>query len=152
MYTPVADTVGWPQPGGNLLVSSEMPQHKVAVSRPSLKTSESLLVTFGLRLARSATEAPNAGPQRQLKRCRKVPKTAEKQPDSQPHSEKQLFWMLWVFLRLFLGCFGGTLPGAHSAPFSAVFRLFSRSGVRGLCSWSGRSPPWACNLKGLPQI
>ena len=53
-------------------------------------------------------------------------------------AEKQLFCMLLVFVRLFFGCFPGTLPGAHLAPFSAFFRLLSRSGVQGLSSWSGR--------------
>ena len=54
-------------------------------------------------------------------------------------AEKQLFCTLRVFFWLFFGCFAGTLHEGLSAPFSAVFRLFSRSGVRSLCSWSGRS-------------
>ena len=31
--------------------------------------------------------------------------------------------------RLFFGCFTGTLSGTHSAPFAAVFQLFSMSGI-----------------------
>ena len=39
-----------------------------------------------------------------------------------------------VFFRLFFGCFTVT----HSAPVSAVFRLFSMSGIWHLCSWPQR--------------
>ena len=103
-----------------------------------------------LRSARPATEAP-----KDLENSRKTAeKGAEwrscKVPGKQPKNsrtgsqtaEKQLFCTLRVFFRLFFGCFAGTLVVIHeglSAPFSAAFRLFSRSGVRGLCSWSSRS-------------
>ena len=47
--------------------------------------------------------------------------------------------------RLFFGCFGcffrlffGWLTVTHSAPFSAVFRLFSMSGIWHLCGWPRR--------------
>ena len=42
-----------------------------------------------------------------------------------------IFW-------LFSGCFAGTLPGFHSAPFSAVVRLCSTSGIRYLSRWPQR--------------
>ena len=42
-----------------------------------------------------------------------------------------VFRVFRVFFRLFFGCFAMT----HSAPFSAVFRLFSMSGIWHLCSW-----------------
>ena len=57
--------------------------------------------------------------------------------------------LLTVFpavFRLFFGCFTGTLPGTHSAPFSAVFRLFSRSGVWTLCRSCRRPPDYSSNL------
>ena len=48
------------------------------------------------------------------------------QPEKQPIQSKQLFCLrCFMFFRLFFGCFALT----HSAPFSAVFRLFSMSGI-----------------------
>ena len=46
-----------------------------------------------------------------------------------------------LFVQLFFGCFTGTLPGTHSAPFSAVFRFFSMSGIWQLSSWPQRLQP-----------
>ena len=46
-----------------------------------------------------------------------------------------VFRVFRLFSRLFFGCFTMT----HSAPFSAVFRLFSMSGIWHLCSWPQRS-------------
>ena len=46
-----------------------------------------------------------------------------------------VFRVFRLFSRLFFGCFTVT----HSAPFSAVFRLFSMSGIWHLCSWPQRS-------------
>ena len=70
-------------------------------------------------------------------------KVPEKQPKNSRKNTRSMqnscFSAVWLPVRLFFGCFPGTLPRAHSAPFSAVFRLFPRSGVRGLCSWPGRS-------------
>ena len=86
-------------------------------------------VLLGLRSARPASEAPNVGPRKQpkssRKRCQVGPvqsagKTAEKQPEGQPNSRKT-----------------AVLYASGGFPVSAVFRLFSRSDVRGLCSWSG---------------
>ena len=48
-----------------------------------------------------------------------------------------VFRVFRVFFRLFFGCFTVT----HSAPFSAVFRLFSMSGIWHLCSWPQRFQP-----------
>ena len=45
-----------------------------------------------------------------------------------------VFRVFRVFFRLFFCCFAVT----HSAPFSAVFRLFSMSGIWHLCSWPQR--------------
>ena len=45
-----------------------------------------------------------------------------------------VFWVFRLFARLFLGC----LTGTHSAPFSAVFQLFSMSGIWHLCRWPQR--------------
>ena len=58
---------------------------------------------------------------------RPVPK-----PCSHKNAVAQLFWQFLLFFQVLFGCFPGTLLGAHSAPFSALFRLFSRSGVRRL--------------------
>ena len=50
-------------------------------------------------------------------------KTAEKQPENTRNTLKtDVFRVFRVFFRLFFGCFTVT----HSAPFSAVFRLFQR--------------------------
>ena len=46
-----------------------------------------------------------------------------------------VFRVFRLFSRLFFGCFTVT----HSAPLSAVFRLFSMSGIWHLCSWPQRS-------------
>ena len=46
-----------------------------------------------------------------------------------------VFRVFRPFSRLVFGCFTVT----HSAPFSAVFRLFSMSGIWHLCSWPQRS-------------
>ena len=69
-------------------------------------------------------------------------KTAEKQPEKHPkHTKKTVktavFRVFRVFFRLFFGCFAVT----HSAPFSAVFRLFSMSGIWHLYSWPQRLQP-----------
>ena len=45
-----------------------------------------------------------------------------------------VFRVFRVFSRLFFGCFTVT----HSAPFSAVFRLFSMLGIWHLCRWPQR--------------
>ena len=68
-------------------------------------------------------------------------KAAEKQPKKHPKHPKNtrkaiktaVFRVFRLFFRLFLGCF----TVSHSAPFSAVFRLFSMSGIWHLCRW-----PW----------
>ena len=79
-------------------------------------------------------------------------KTAEKQPEKHPKNtrkqSKQLFFVCFgCFFRLFFGC----LTVTHSAPFSAVFRLFSMSGIWHLCRWPWRlqhlvqeDPPLEC--------
>ena len=46
--------------------------------------------------------------------------------------------MFRLFFQLFFGCYTDTLPGTYSAPFSAVFRLFSISGTWHLCRWPQR--------------
>ena len=76
-------------------------------------------------------------------------KTAGKQPENTRNTRKTVktavFRVFRVFFRLFFGCFTVT----HSAPFSAVFRLFSMSGIWHLCSWPRRLQPWnvlLCNL------
>ena len=66
-------------------------------------------------------------PKNSRKNSRNTRKTAEKQ-------SKQLFFGCF-------GCFSGCfLPyrRTHSAPFSAVFRLFSMSGIWHLCRWPRR--------------
>ena len=69
-------------------------------------------------------------------------KAAEKQPEKQPKQPKNsrktvktaVFRVFRLFFWLFFGCFTVT----HSAPFSAVFRLFSMSGMWHLCRWPRR--------------
>ena len=101
-----------------------------------------------LRSARPATEAPNVGPRKQpknsRKRCRVGPaqsagETAEKQPEKHSKHAKQLFFGCLAAPPAVFRLFSRHFTRAHPAPSSAVFWLFSRSDVRGLCSWSGRS-------------
>ena len=47
---------------------------------------------------------------------------------------RPFFRVFRLFFRLFFGCFTAT----HAAPFSAVFRLFSVSGIWHLCRWPRR--------------
>ena len=72
-------------------------------------------------------------------------KTAEKQPKHLKNSRKAVktavFRVFQLFFQLFFGCFTVT----HSAPFSAVFRLFSMSGIWHLCRWPRR-------LQFLPDL
>ena len=77
------------------------------------------------------------------KQLKKVPsgprakETAEEQLDKHPKHAKQLCFRPfgWPF-----GCFlAGKTPALYPGPTRHLFRLFSRSGVWGLCSWSGRS-------------
>ena len=75
-------------------------------------------------------------------------KTAEKQPvktaetpEKQPKAVKTaVFRVFRLFCQLFFGCFAVT----HSAPFSAVFRLFSVSGIWHLCRWPRRLQGSSC--------
>ena len=93
-----------------------------------------------LQYPRPPTEVPNR------KGCRVGHgKTAEKQLEKQPKPEKTA--VLTAF-RLFFGCFGcfsscffSCFAVTHSAPFSAVFRLFLMSGIRHLCRWQRRLQP-----------
>ena len=69
-------------------------------------------------------------------------KTAEKQPEKTPETPEKhpktvktaVFRVFRVFFRLFFGW----LTVTHSAPFSAVLRLFSMSGIWHLCRWPRR--------------
>ena len=72
-------------------------------------------------------------------------KTAEKQPKRVPSDcFLAVFQVFRLFFRLFIGCFTVT----HSALFSAVFRLFSMSGIWHLCRWPRRLQPCAPAREG----
>ena len=62
-----------------------------------------------------------------------------KQPKNSRNTRKTavltVFRVFRLFFWLFLGCFTVT----HSAPFSAVFRLFSMLGIWHLCRWPQRA-------------
>ena len=95
---------------------------------------------FGLPSLWPSTEVPNA---RHWKQPKKAPsgsrsnsrKTAGKTVKT-PKKKAVLtfFGVFRLFFRMFFGCFTVT----HSAPFSAVFRLFSMSGIWHLCRWPQR--------------
>ena len=62
----------------------------------------------------------------------KQPKNSRKNSRNTRKTVKiAVFRVFRLFFRLFFGCF----TVFHSAPFSAVFRLFSMSGVWHLCRW-----------------
>ena len=104
----------------------------------------------------------------QLQRCQMPDiensrKTAEKGAEwvtvKQPKSSREnsrntrktvktaVFRVFRLFSRLLFGCFTVT----HSAPFSAVFRLFSMSGIWHLCSWPQRSQNLSCDTPCHPR-
>ena len=92
---------------------------------------------IGLQSPRPPTEVPNARRWKQPKDSRKGcrvghGKAAKKQPEKQPKHPKNSAFRL--FFQLFFGCFTVT----HPAPFSAVFRRFSMSGIWHLCWWPRR--------------
>ena len=102
---------------------------------------------LALQSPRPPTEVPNARHWKQPKNSRQGcrvghGKAAEKQLAKQPKHPKNrcfdcfsaVFRVFRLFFRLFFGCFTVT----HSAPFSAVFRLFSMSGIWHLCRWPRR--------------
>ena len=97
----------------------------------------------GLRLQSlwPPTEVPNARHCKQPKNSRKRSQvghgeTAEKQPEKQPKHRKTVKTLVFQLFRLFSGCLAATVT--HSAPFSAVLRLFSMSGIWHLCRWPQR--------------
>ena len=64
--------------------------------------------------------------------------TAGKTAETPEKHLKQLFLCFSRMFRLFFQRFFGLFDGTHSAPFSAVFRLFSVSGIWHLCRWRQR--------------
>ena len=65
----------------------------------------------------------------------KQPKNSRKNSRNTRKTVKiAVFRVFRMFFRLFFGCFTLT----HSAPFSAVFRLLSMSGIWHLCRWPRR--------------
>ena len=116
------DRLSLPSPGRFSQFSCDRPDQLQRSRTPDLEHSR--------KTAEKGAERPSC------KVPAKQPKNSRKNTRSVQNS---CFSAVWLPVRLFFGCFPGTLLGGHSAPFSAVFRLFSRSGVRGLCSWSGRS-------------
>ena len=135
---------------------------KIARTAPKnfLNTSRVLPVIV-LQSPRPPTEVPNARHGKQPKNSRKGcrvghGKAAEKQPEKQPkHPKNSCFGcfsavlrVFRLFFRLFFSCFTVT----HSAPFSAVFRLFSMLGIWHLCRWPRRLQSLSSKTRGLRQI
>ena len=81
---------------------------------------------------------------------RKTAETPEKQPRSSKTAEKQSKQLFFGCFGCFSGCFSGCFTVTHSAPFSAVFRLFSMSGIWHLCRWPRRLQDW--RPKDPPKI
>ena len=65
-------------------------------------------------------------------------KQPEKQPKRPENSCFDCFSAVFRVFRLFFRLFFGGFTVTHSAPFSAVFRLFSMSGIWHLCRWPRR--------------
>ena len=87
---------------------------------PTLKTAE-----------KQPKRVPSGSRQNSRKTAGKTAETPEKHPKT---VKTAVFRVFRLFFRLFFGCFTVT----HSAPFSAVFRLFSMSGIWHLCRWPQR--------------
>ena len=116
------------------------PEESSKQPRPS-QTSSKVTDSFGpasyrgpkRRTLKTAEKQPKKVPGGPRAKCRENSrKAAGKTPEA---CKTAVFRLFGCPSGCFSGCFPGTLPGGHSAPF----RLFSRSGVRGLCSWPGRS-------------
>ena len=74
----------------------------------------------------------------------KQPKNSRKNTRNTRKTVKTaVFRVFRVFFRLFFGCFTVT----HTAPFSAVFRMLSMSGIWHLCRWPQRLQPILSHLE-----
>ena len=112
------------------VITKKQADHKAPTS---LKEGKSVAISAASdRGAKCPTaEKQPKGVPRRVGHGKTAGKTAGKQPEKHPkNSQNNCF----SGVSLFFGCFTVT----HSAPFSAVFRLFSMSGIWHLCSWPQR--------------
>ena len=106
-------------------------------------TLSCVLFASRLQSLRPPTEVPNAQHWKQPKNSRKGcrvghGKAAGKTDGNSRNTRKTAVLTVFRVFRLFFQLFSGCFTMTHSAPFSAVFRLFSTSGIWHLCRWQQR--------------